>query len=183
MAIVVVAAVLLLIGVALFRQQAGGGGSARRPTPPADLWSPPSEPDPLPIEEPALMPASRPPREVNAGAEVLEHLRQLEARATPGLMSHVIPIFIHDTEARLQALKDAVAREDGETAHRVAHTLHGSAATVGAASMVHGCAEVIRQVRVGAFDRCEAIISDLATDLESIRQAAQAKDLPGNSHE
>ena len=117
----------------------------------------------------------KPQRAVDAsGIEVLDHMRRLEARATPGLMAYVIPIFINDSVARLVLLREAVARQDLEGAHRLAHTLHGSAATVGADSMVLACAEIIRHVGAGAFARCEPIIQRLDTDLESIRRVSQA---------
>lgn len=118
-------------------------------------------------EQPA---PAKPPRD--PGAEVLEHLRQLEARAAPGLAAHVLPIFLQDTTVRLAALREAVAREDGATVHLVAHTLHGSAATVGASSFVAGCMQIIREVRSGSFDRCEPLITQLEHDLESIRRSA-----------
>ena len=121
-------------------------------------------------EDKAAPPPAEPLRD--PGAEVLEHLRQLEARAAPGLAAHVLPIFLQDTTARLAALREAVAREDGGTVHRVAHTLHGSAATVGASSFVGGCMQIIREVRSGSFDRCEPLITQLEHDLESIRQSA-----------
>jgi HPt (histidine-containing phosphotransfer) domain-containing protein len=122
--------------------------------------------------------ASGPSRDADsAGTDVLDHMGRLEARAVPGLTSHVIPIFIRDTEERLVVLRNAVLRQDVNVAHRVAHTVHGSAAAVGALSMVSGCADIIRELRVEAFDRCELIIRGLDADLDSIRRAAQAKGL------
>ena len=105
---------------------------------------------------------------------MLEHLRRLEARATPGLMAQVIPIFIDDTSERLVTLREAVLRRDGDTVRQVAHTLHGSAASVGASSMMVGCAAVIEGVRLGEFERCEAFVAELVADFESIRRAAEA---------
>jgi HPt (histidine-containing phosphotransfer) domain-containing protein len=121
-------------------------------------------------EQKAAPPPAEPLRD--PGAEVLEHLRKLEARAAPGLAAHVLPIFLQDSTVRLAALREAVAREDGDTVHRIAHTLHGSAATVGAASFVAGCMQIIREVRSGSFDRCEPVINQLEHDLESIRESA-----------
>lgn len=100
-------------------------------------------------------------------------MRRLEARAMPGLTAHVLPIFLRDTAARLVTLREAVVRRDANVAHRVAHTLHGSAATVGAESMVRVCADIIREVRAEAFGRCDVHIGKLDADLESIRRAAE----------
>ena len=132
-------------------------------------------PVPPPLHEPDVTKSPKPPRDADApGTEVIEHMRRLEARAAPGLMAHVIPIFVRDTSSRLGLLRTAVAKQDIDTAYRVAHTLHGSAATVGADSMVRNCAEIIRQVRVGEFDRCESAIKELDDDLDSIRRVSEA---------
>ncbi len=55
-------------------------------------------------------------------AEVLEYLRRLEAQGSPGLAADVIEIFLQDTSNRLTALRQAIAKRDGETVFRVAHT-------------------------------------------------------------
>jgi HPt (histidine-containing phosphotransfer) domain-containing protein len=107
------------------------------------------------------------------GRQVIEHLRHLE-RSAPGLVARVLPVFLRDTTTRLANLRHAVAHRDAETAHRIAHTLHGSAATVGAAPMVAVCAEIIREVRCNAFDRCDGLLAALDDDFESIRRAADA---------
>jgi histidine phosphotransfer protein HptB len=104
------------------------------------------------------------------GLEVLEHLRGLEARGTPGLAAQVIEIFVRDTSSRLAALREAIARRDGEATYRVAHTLQGSAAMVGAASVARGCAELTSAARNGSFDRCEAIVAELDTSFQAIQR-------------
>ena len=169
---VLVAATLLVLIVAMVRQRDGvapgsnhGAGSA------TDAWS-----------EAARSAARRPVAEVvpparepdAAGRQVMEHLRRLEERAAPGLAAQVMPVFLRDTKTRLESLREAVRQRDGVAAHRVAHTLHGSAATVGAATMVHACAEIIREVRLGAFDGCDRLLGELDQDFESIRRAAEA---------
>ena len=151
-----VATALLLFGVLLLRLS---GRDARR----AAAVVPPPAPTPAkPLHDP--------------GAEVLEHLRRIEARASAGLAAHVLPIFLQDTALQLAALRDGVAREDGDTVHRVAHTLHGSAATVGASSFVKGCVDIIREIRSGSFEQCEPIITELENDLELIRRSAAQLD-------
>lgn len=103
----------------------------------------------------------------------MQHFQRLEGRA-PGLAAQVLPVFIKDTEARLAALREALDALDSVAAHRVAHTLHGSVASVGAATMVHACAEIIRAVRLGAFEGCDRHLQHLQDDFASIRRAAEA---------
>lgn len=167
----VVAVTLIVIIVAMVRQRSSPSLAPSRPeTTAPDLWTRPSvQPVPPP----------RPVRDTEAAArEVLAHLRVLEERGSPGLTSQVMPVFLKDTLTRLDALRLAIAEKDGSDAHRIAHTLHGSAATVGASTMVTTSAEIIREVRCGAFDRCPELIADLTSDFEAIQRAA-AKGVDG----
>ena len=170
---VLVAATLLVLIVAMVRQRDGAAqGSPHNAGSTTDPWSGTARVAP---SRPATAEVVPPPREPDAaGHQVIEHLRRLEQRAAPGLAAQIMPVFLRDTATRLESLRDAVRQRDGVAAHRVAHTLHGSAATVGAATMVHACAEIIREVRLGAFDGCDRLIGELDQDFESIRRAAES---------
>ncbi len=165
-----VAATLLLLILAMYRHK-DGVAAGRRPRGGSAVWNsavvrPPTAR--VAKAAPAVT-AERDP--AAAGREVVAHLRRLEERS-PGLIAQVMPVFLTDSAARLQSLKEAVQQRDSATAHRLAHTLHGSAASVGAASMVRACAEIIREVRIGAFDGCDRLIAELDADFASIRDAA-----------
>lgn len=169
---VLVAATLLVLIVAMVRQRDGAQGSNHHAGSATDAWSGAPRSAPSRPVTPEVVP---PPREPDAaGRQVMEHLRRLEERAAPGLAAQVMPVFLRDTATRLDSLREAVRQRDGVAAHRVAHTLHGSAATVGAATMVHACAEIIREVRLGAFDGCDRLLGELDQDFESIRRVAEA---------
>jgi CheY-like chemotaxis protein/HPt (histidine-containing phosphotransfer) domain-containing protein len=103
--------------------------------------------------------------------DVRGHLRQLETGRMPGLGAQVFDIFLQDTSARLAALQDAVARRDGDAVERVAHSLQGSAAMVGAASMARRCAELIGLARSGSLDGAEAIVMELEARFEAIQRS------------
>ena len=168
--LLIVAATLLTVIVAMIRQREDGS-TAQRPAPTPDPWNGSST-----RTASGTVVTSRPNRDADAvGREVMEHLRRLEERASPGLTAQVMPVFLKDTAARLVALREAVDRKDGPAAHRIVHTLHGSAATVGASSMVSNCADMIREVRVGAFDRCDGLIAELTFDFEAIQRAVAAE--------
>ena len=170
----VIATALLLIGVVLLqRQRARQTRRTERAASSAESQRRARES--IRVTDPAGTETAPPVRDrKDPGSEVLEHLRRLEARASPGLTAQVIPIFLQDTAARLTALRQAVARRDGDAAYRVAHSLHGSASMVGATSLERGCTEIIREVRSGSFDRCEMFIAELDADFESIRRAVTA---------
>ena len=165
---IAVTAMLLMLIVAMVRQRDGMPQRTHQAGSATDVWR---QPTPQNLPEPRPAPPPRDPEA--AGRDVMQHFRRLEGRA-PGLAGQVLPVFIKDTEVRLVALRDALAAHDSVAAHRVAHTLHGSVASVGAASMVHACAEIIRAVRLGAFEGCDQLLHDLQDDFQSIRRAAEA---------
>lgn len=166
-----VAATLVVVIVSMVRQRGNAGVVRDEPTPPPDVWLDGATKPARPGAAPA-----RVVRDHDALArEVMAHLQMIEERASPGLTAQVMPVFLKDTAARLDALRTAVAQKDGTSAHRIAHTLHGSAATVGATSMVSSCADLIREVRCGAFDRCDGLIAELTLDFEAISRAVDAR--------
>jgi HPt (histidine-containing phosphotransfer) domain-containing protein len=167
-----VAATLVVVIVAMVRQRGNAGVVREEPTTPPDVWLGSGTRPPRPGD---AQPA-RVERDHDAMArEVMAYLKIIEERSSPGLTAQVMPLFLKDTAARLDALKTAVAQKDGTSAHRIAHTLHGSAATVGATSMVSSCADLIREVRCGAFDRCDGLIAELTLDFEAISRAAEGR--------
>ena len=106
----------------------------------------------------------------SAGNEILDHLRTLEAQGSPGVLAQVVEIFLLDNTVRLSALRDAIARRDGEATYRVAHTMQGSAAMVGARSVAERCAELALAARSEAFDRCEALAGELEAGIQAIQR-------------
>lgn len=167
-----VGATLLLILVSMFRQRGNPTGARQQQLASPELWTRPAKEEPTP-KQPVVAPIPKPRRDHDASArEVMAYLRILEDRGAVGLTAQVMPLFLRDTSSRLDALRTAVAQKDSDVSHRLAHTIHGSAASVGAAAMVSTCAEVIREVRCHAFDRCDGLIAELTLDFEAIRRAA-----------
>ena len=168
---VVVTAMLLMLIVAMVRQRDGMPHRPHQAGSATDVWRTQT---PRNLPEPRQAAPPTPPRDLDAaGQDVMQHFRRLEGRA-PGLAAQVLPVFIKDTESRLKTLREALDALDSVAAHRVAHTMHGSVASVGAGTMVHSCAEIIRAVRLGAFEGCDRHLQNLEDDFASIRRAAEA---------
>ena len=110
----------------------------------------------------------------DVGRAVLAHLRGIEERLAPGLAAQVMPVFLRDMTIRQAALADAIGRADTVEAHRVAHTIHGSAASVGAATMMRASAEILAHIKNRQLDCCAPLLGQLAADLESVRRTAAA---------
>ncbi len=111
--------------------------------------------------------------------EVLEYLHRLEAQGSPGLAADVIEIFLQDTSDRLTALRLAIAKRDGDTLFRVAHTLQGSASMIGAASVARSCNALAKSARSGSFDQCKVLVAELDARFEAIQRAMPVSRLTG----
>ena len=110
------------------------------------------------------------------GSEVQQHLRELQAKGSPGFAAQVAEAFLRDTATRLIALQDAIARRDGDATCRVAHTIQGSGAMMGAASLARSCAELGTAARGGAFDRCEGLLAELTAAFDAIQLVIKSED-------
>jgi HPt (histidine-containing phosphotransfer) domain-containing protein len=106
----------------------------------------------------------------DAGAEIREHLRMIEAQAGAGLAAQMLEAFLRDAVKRLTVLSDALGRQDRDALYRVAHTMQGSAAAIGARSLAQQCTRLAIAARTDAFDRCEALARDLEDSLHAIQQ-------------
>jgi CheY-like chemotaxis protein len=82
--------------------------------------------------------------------------------------AHILEVFLRDAEAQVSALRDAVARKDAGGVERVAHTLKGSAAMVGAASVAGSCGDLIHCVRQGKLDDAAGILEALQAHVAAI---------------
>jgi len=104
--------------------------------------------------------------------------RRLPAYATAGPAAHIIEIFLHDAAVQLSALREAVERRDGVVVERVAHTMKGSAAMLGASSIARTCAELIHNARQGSFDRGATIVSQLEREVAAIQRTLSPRLAP-----
>jgi signal transduction histidine kinase/HPt (histidine-containing phosphotransfer) domain-containing protein len=88
-----------------------------------------------------------------------------------GAAVHIIEIFLQDAAVQLSALREALERQDAAAIERVAHTMKGSAAMLGASSVARSCAELIHNARQGSFDRDAAIVSQLEDEVAAIQRS------------
>jgi PAS domain S-box-containing protein len=95
---------------------------------------------------PAEAPAA-PPVEALRSAPVLDpdvvgRLQSLGRAAGEDLFGQLTEIFLAELPARLDRLREAIAAADDEALRRAAHTLRGSSANVGAATLADLCARI-----------------------------------------
>ena len=109
-----------------------------------------------------------------AAAQVKEILNQLRGldKGSPGLAAHVLEVFLQDASNQLTALREGIGRRDSKAIYEAAHSMQGSAAMVGAASLAEQCRQVVAAARAESFDRCDILASELTTAFEALRRAA-----------
>lgn len=88
-----------------------------------------------------------------------------------GLVTELVGLFVDDVPPRLHLIREAVRNEDAEALQRPAHSLKGSASTLGADRM----AELSRQLEAlaGARDwpRAGDMVASLEAEFERVKQA------------
>ncbi|MCD6384669.1 PAS domain S-box protein [Candidatus Sumerlaeota bacterium] len=81
------------------------------------------------------------------------------------LLKEILEVFLKDTPARIKSLKDAVSTKDAESIQRDAHSLKGSAGSVGAVALQELAAELERLGKAKELDSARA--SELIQKIEN----------------
>jgi signal transduction histidine kinase/CheY-like chemotaxis protein/HPt (histidine-containing phosphotransfer) domain-containing protein len=96
-------------------------------------------------EEEARVVTTTPAREAGAGSvdlSVLYGLRELQQEGEPDILNELIELFLDEVPGELEALGEAAQRGEARSVERIAHTLKGSSANMGAVRMEAICAEL-----------------------------------------
>jgi CheY-like chemotaxis protein/HPt (histidine-containing phosphotransfer) domain-containing protein len=110
---------------------------------------------------------------------VLDGLRKVERAGAPGLVKKVTDLFLEDTPRQLTALRDSAQRGDCARLAKLAHTLRGSAANLGAREMVRVCGELEAFGRDGDISIVPSLVADLESQFDSVRDALLSEDVIG----
>lgn len=110
---------------------------------------------------------------------LLNGLRKLEQSGAPGLVKRLTDIFLQDTARRLTDLRDSVQQGDSERLRKLAHTLKGSAANLGAREIVRICAELEELGENGDIGTAPSLVADLERTLDPVRDALLSENVTG----
>lgn len=94
----------------------------------------------------------------------LDSYGEFQEEGEPDLVSKLIDLFISDTLARLQSLKNAIIAGDSETIKMQAHTIKGASGNVGAVQMAALCDRIYQTHQLSP--RAEGLISELEDTFE-----------------
>lgn len=104
---------------------------------------------------------------------VLDELRSLQF-VTKDLVEEVTKFFVQDTGQRLVDLRAAVDHANAPTIMQLAHAIKGSAASLGARSMVAICASIETCAEVGDLGMMPARLAELQREFVRARNALAA---------
>ena len=100
---------------------------------------------------------------------VLVGLRELQEEGEPDLLEELIELFLADVPPQLVALRKAVDAGDAHSVERIAHTLKGSSANIGAVRMQALCTELEEIGRSEELRAAPGLISRLEEEFGRVR--------------
>jgi HPt (histidine-containing phosphotransfer) domain-containing protein len=104
--------------------------------------------------------------------DVVAGLRELGGSE---MLSELAQMFFDDASSSLAALREAVEGDDARSVERVAHTLKGSSASMGAARMAEICSELQEAGASGDLSRAPALLERLEEEFGRARPALESE--------
>jgi CheY-like chemotaxis protein len=104
-------------------------------------------------------------------AQVVDQLEQLGRAAGEDLMGQLAPLFLADADARVVALRQALAADDAASVFQAAHTMSGASANLGATELARLCAALEADSEAGNLTGGRALLDAVEVELERVRFA------------
>lgn len=110
--------------------------------------------------------------------EVIDRLRRLTKATSPDFLLEMIDLFIKDSPARINGMKEALWHTNADTLARAAHSLKGSSGQVGARRMFALCDIIEERSRAGSIEGAATLLLTLEEEFERVRLALEAEKKP-----
>jgi DNA-binding response OmpR family regulator len=114
-------------------------------------------------------PPSARPDPVVLDPAVLSALREVDPSGSPTFVDEVMALFLTEAIAQKTLLREAAFRHETEAVHTAAHTLKGSAMTVGARRLAAVCADIEQAIDPIDSARLAALLSAIDIELALVR--------------
>ncbi|MDQ3619286.1 MAG: response regulator [Actinomycetota bacterium] len=131
----------------------------------ADRSTSTSEIAPAPADGPAL------------DAKVVDHMMRLGKAKGENLVEQLATLFLVNADARVVALREALAEGDAAAVLVAAHTLNGASSNMGATGLAGLCATLEADGATGNLDRGAAMLEAVEAELLRVRSALDATTL------
>ena len=112
--------------------------------------------------------------------EVINRLRRLTKGSSPDFLPGMIDLFIKDSPARINRMKEALWHDDTDALAQAAHSLKGSSGQVGARRMHALCDLIEERSRAGSMQGATALLLTLEEEFLRVCRALEAEKKPAN---
>jgi HPt (histidine-containing phosphotransfer) domain-containing protein len=102
---------------------------------------------------------------------IFEELRSLSIPSNERFLDELVGQFVHDTELRLVALRDAVETRDADAVGIIAHSITGSASQLGGRRLASSCNRLSRRATSGSPDDGQWDLDKVESNYQDLRQA------------
>jgi CheY-like chemotaxis protein/HPt (histidine-containing phosphotransfer) domain-containing protein len=107
--------------------------------------------------------------------QVISGLRSLQKEDETDIVAELAGMFLEDARPRLSALEEAILENDAPTVERLAHTLKGSSANMGARGMSAICARLEDAGQSGDLSQGPGLLERLGQEFARVERAFEAE--------
>ncbi len=100
----------------------------------------------------------------------LESICEMAGEEASLLVEEMIASYLDDTEARLQAIAQAITQADAETINQAAHSMKSSSANLGAVNLAQLCEELEQLGRAKTIDNIATLVSRAESEFQQVKQ-------------
>jgi CheY-like chemotaxis protein len=104
-------------------------------------------------------------------AKIVDRLERLGRAAGEDLMGELATLFLADADARVVALRQALAADDAASVAQSAHTMSGASANLGATGLARLCAALETDSEAGNLTGGGAMLEAVEVELGRVRSA------------
>lgn len=106
----------------------------------------------------------------------LRELRELaDSSDDPGQFGELIDLFLRELESGLASMRNALAQGDAKELAKLAHSLKGAAASMGAGRLASFCLTLEEMTRNSELERAEAELRQIESEGERVREMLEAE--------
>jgi signal transduction histidine kinase/DNA-binding response OmpR family regulator len=106
---------------------------------------------------------------------VLEQIRALQQPGAPSILAQVIGVYLEDSPAMIEGLKQALKTGDIATLTETAHSLKSSSANLGASRLSALCKELELSGKAGATEDLTGLVARIDAEFETARSSLQTE--------
>ena len=101
----------------------------------------------------------------------LDEIRRLEESGVTGLFDRILSIYLESSPELVDALTEAVAKQDSDQLHSAAHSLKSTSASLGAKYLASLCRDLELKGRKREVETAGPVLDELAAEFKKVTVA------------